>query len=345
VYDDEELRKYMDEAVSISSEHPVLIDQYVKGREMDVDAVADGEDILIPGLMEHIERAGVHSGDSISVYPLQTIPNSVADLLIDYTRRITRKLGVVGLVNVQYAWDGEKLYVIEVNPRASRTVPILSKVTGVPMVKLAVSAMLGKRLRDSAFGVGLYEKKKLHAVKVPVFSGAKLTDVDVALGPEMKSTGEVLGIDSDFGKAVYKGFLAAGIRIPVSGAFYVSLRESERTRESAEILGRYADEGFKLYASAGSADFMSGYGVASETIDFEGAMRMIGDGIGGVINVPEIANKPGSNSFDMRRKAIERDLPVLTCMDTAAAFLEAIRMKKSGARLSFKTLEEHLAGG
>ncbi|MDR2295471.1 MAG: carbamoyl-phosphate synthase large subunit, partial [Clostridiales Family XIII bacterium] len=342
VYDDEELRKYMEEAVSLSTEHPVLIDQYIEGREVDVDAVADGEDILIPGLMEHVERTGVHSGDSISVYPPHTLPNAAADLLVTYTRKIARRLNVVGLINVQYAWAGDKVYVIEVNPRASRTVPILSKVTGVPMVKLAVAAMLGKKLRDSSYGVGLYRKMKLCAVKVPVFSGAKLTDVDVALGPEMRSTGEVLGVDKDFAGAVYKGFLAAGMKIPLEGGFYVGLRAPDRSAEAAKTLREYLRLGFKLYASEGTSRFMEEYGIDAETVGLEEVMRMTGEEICGLINVPEVANKPGSNSFDIRRKAIERGLPVLTCMDTAWAFLEAIRLKKAGTPLEYGTLEEYL---
>ncbi|MDR1247495.1 MAG: carbamoyl-phosphate synthase (glutamine-hydrolyzing) large subunit [Clostridiales Family XIII bacterium] len=342
VYSDEELIKYMDEAVSLSAEHPVLIDRYIEGREADVDAVADGEDILIPGLMEHIERTGVHSGDSISVYPPHTLPNDVADMLVEYTRRITRRLNIVGLINVQYAWDGEKLCVIEVNPRASRTVPILSKVTGVPMVKLAVAAMLGKKLRDSEYGVGLYRKMKLCAVKVPVFSGAKLADVDVALGPEMRSTGEVLGVDEDFAGAVYKGFLAAGMKIPTEGGFYIGLRAPDRNAKTAEILKEYIDCGFKLYASEGTSRFMDEYGIEAKTVSFDEVMQKTGEEICGLINVPEVANKPGSNSFDIRRKAIERGLPVLTCMDTAKVFLEAIRLKKAGAALRYRTLEEYL---
>ncbi|MDR1571618.1 MAG: carbamoyl-phosphate synthase (glutamine-hydrolyzing) large subunit [Clostridiales Family XIII bacterium] len=342
VYSDAELRKYMEEAVSLSVERPVLIDQYIEGREIDVDAVADGEDILVPGLMEHVERTGVHSGDSISVYPPHTIPAEAEALLVEYTRRIVRELEVVGLVNVQYAWDGGRLYVIEVNPRASRTVPILSKVTGVPMVKLAISAMLGGRLRDSGFGTGLYAKKGLCAVKAPVFSGAKLTDVDVALGPEMRSTGEVLGMDLDFSRAVYKAFLAAGTRIPGSGGFYVGLRGPDRTAAAAEVLRQYVGEGFRLYASEGTSRFMREQGIDAVTLGFDEALREIGEGINGVINVPEVANKPGSDSFDLRRKAIERDLPVLTCMDTAKIFLEAVRMKRIGAPLEYRTLEEYL---
>ena len=246
VYNDVELKRYLKEAVSLSTEHPVLIDQYIQGKEIEVDAIADGEDILIPGIMEHVERAGVHSGDSISVYPNYSLSEEVENTLLDYTRRISKALEVVGLVNIQYAYDGKKIYVIEVNPRASRTVPILSKVTRVPMVKLAVAAMLGHKLKDSGYGTGLYRKTEEYAVKVPVFSSAKLTDMDIALGPEMKSTGEVLGIDKDLDKALYKGFLGAGMAIPTEGNVFVTLRESEQNNYTAEILEDYAEAGFKL---------------------------------------------------------------------------------------------------
>ena len=237
VYNDVELKRYLKEAVSLSTEHPVLIDQYIQGKEIEVDAIADGEDILIPGIMEHVERAGVHSGDSISVYPNYSLSEEVEKTLEDYTKRISKALNVVGLVNIQYAYDGKKIYVIEVNPRASRTVPILSKVTRVPMVKLAVAAMLGHKLRDSEYGTGLYKKTEEYAVKVPVFSSAKLTDMDIALGPEMKSTGEVLGIDKDLDKAIYKGFLGAGMSIPTNGNVFVTLKESG----AEHIYGRHPE--------------------------------------------------------------------------------------------------------
>ena len=210
VYSDEELEKYLKEAVSLSTEHPVLIDQYIQGKEIEVDAIADGEDILIPGIMEHVERAGVHSGDSISVYPDFSIAKEVEDTLAVYTKKIAKALDVVGLVNIQYAWDGEKIYVIEVNPRASRTVPILSKVTGVPMVKLAVAAMLGQKLKDWEYGTGLYRRSSQYAVKVPVFSSAKLTDMDMALGPEMKSTGEGPGNRCGSGQGAVQGLCGSG---------------------------------------------------------------------------------------------------------------------------------------
>jgi carbamoyl-phosphate synthase large subunit len=345
VYSDAELMEYLDEAVSLGVEHPVLIDRYIEGKEIEVDAIADGTDILIPGIMEHVERTGVHSGDSISVYPPYSISDEVSDILVGYTERITKALGVVGLVNIQYAYDGKDIYVIEVNPRASRTVPIISKVTGVPMVKLAVAAMLGRKLADTEFGTGLYKKSKFTAVKMPVFSGAKLTDVDIALGPEMKSTGEILGIDENYEKAVYKGFLATNVVIPTEGGVYVSLRDPEKTEKTAAILRRYAESGFKLYASEGTGKFLTAYGLPNETLGIADVKRLIAGGeIHIVVNVPKVANKTDSESFIIRRYAIERSLPVHTCIDTAEAFLTAIGMKQENLRVEYKTLDEYITG-
>ncbi|MCC2864748.1 carbamoyl-phosphate synthase (glutamine-hydrolyzing) large subunit [Anaerovorax odorimutans] len=338
VYSDVELKRYLKEAVSISTEHPVLIDKYVQGKEIEVDAIADGEDVLIPGIMEHIERTGVHSGDSISVYPHFTLSKEVEDTLIDYTKRITKALNVVGLVNIQYAYDGQKIYVIEVNPRASRTVPILSKVTKVPMVKLAVAAMLGHKLKDSEYGTGLYKRADYYAVKVPVFSNAKLTNMDMALGPEMKSTGEVLGMDADLSKAIYKGFLAANMKIPTEGNIFVTLRDPDKNAATAKTLKRYEQAGFKLYASEGTGTFMKEAGIGAEVISYEQAKEMIGEEIKMVINTPKVANRPESDTFPIRRKAIERGLPVLTCLDTAAAFLIAINLKQKGVELDYKVM-------
>ena len=345
VYDDEELDKYLKEAVSLSTEHPVLIDQYIQGKEIEVDAVADGENILIPGIMEHVERAGVHSGDSISVYPDFSLTAAVEQKLVRYTERIARALNVVGLVNIQYAYDGKTIYVIEVNPRASRTVPILSKVTGVPMVKLAVAAMLGRPLTEWKYGTGLYRRSDEYAVKVPVFSSAKLTDMDMALGPEMKSTGEVLGIDSDLDKALYKGFLSEGSRIPTEGNIFVTLRDSEQTDDTAEILAGYVDAGFEIYATDDTIDFIREHGISAELMDYDTAQEWImnhdtesPDRISIVINVPTVANNKQNDSFPVRRKAIERRIPAFTCMDTARVFLRAIHQKKDGVRLEYKPL-------
>lgn len=338
VHSDVELKRYLKEAVSISTEHPVLIDKYIQGKEIEVDAIADGEDVLIPGIMEHIERTGVHSGDSISVYPHFTLSKEVEDILVDYTRRIAKALNIIGLVNIQYAYDGKKVYVIEVNPRASRTVPILSKVTKVPMVKLAVAAMLGHRLRDSQYGTGLYKKMDYYAVKVPVFSNAKLTNMDMALGPEMKSTGEVLGIDKDLNKAIYKGFLAAGTRISTSGSIFVTLRDPDKNGTTVKIIKRYQQLGFHIYASEGTGAFLKAAGLAVDIIDYNKAKDMMGEEINMLINTPKVANRPESDTFPIRRKAIERGLPVMTCMDTATAFVIAINMKQHGTELEYGML-------
>lgn len=331
VYTDEELSRYLTDAVQLSSDHPVIIDQYIQGKEIEVDAVADGQNVLIPGVMEHIERTGIHSGDSISVYPTFTLPEQVITTLEDYTRRIVQALKIVGLVNIQYAWDGRNVYVIEINPRASRTVPILSKVTDVPMVKLAVETMLGKPLNQLGYGTGLYPVKDRYAVKVPVFSGEKLTDIDVALGPEMKSTGEVLGLDTDLRHALYKGFCAAGISIPTSGGLYVSLRDTEKTPKTASILKKYQEQGFALCASKETAEFLQDNGIPASFIKEEEVLAGIGDKtISAVINVPRRVNHTESPSFHIRRKATDYRLPVMTCMDTADAFLTAITIRQAG---------------
>lgn len=346
VYNDVELKRYLKEAVSLSTEHPVLIDQYIQGKEIEVDAIADGEDILIPGIMEHVERAGVHSGDSISVYPNYSLSEEVEKTLEDYTKRISKALNVVGLVNIQYAYDGKKIYVIEVNPRASRTVPILSKVTRVPMVKLAVAAMLGHKLRDSEYGTGLYKKTEEYAVKVPVFSSAKLTDMDIALGPEMKSTGEVLGIDKDLDKAIYKGFLGAGMSIPTNGNVFVTLKESEQNTYTADILRDYAEAGFRLYATDDTIEFIMAHDIPVEPMDYDTAQKWImnhdsesDEKISLVINIPVVANRKERESFPVRRKAIERGISVMTCMDTARVFLKAVKLKQQDAVLDYKPLD------
>ena len=346
VYNDTELTRYLKEAVSLSTEHPVLIDQYIQGKEIEVDAIADGEDILIPGIMEHIERAGVHSGDSISVYPDYSLSEDVEATLVDYTKRIAKALNVVGLVNIQYANDGNKIYVIEVNPRASRTVPILSKVTRVPMVKLAVAAMLGHKLSESDYGTGLYKRSEEYAVKVPVFSSAKLTDMDIALGPEMKSTGEVLGIDKELDKALYKGFLGAGMNIPTEGNIFVTLKDSEQNQYTADILSDYIDAGFKMYVTDDTMDFFKAHDLPAEEMDYDTAQKWImnhstdsEEKLAMVINLPTVANRKNTDSFPVRRKAIERGISVMTCMDTAWAFLKAIRLKQNDTKLEYKALD------
>lgn len=338
VYSREELMRYLREAVSLSAEHPVLIDKYVEGTEFEIDAVGDGEDLLIPGIMQHVERTGIHSGDSISVYPAETMSKAALDKAIDYCRRIVKTLNIVGLVNIQYVYDGQDVYIIEVNPRASRTVPILSKVTGVPMVKAAVQVMLGAKLKNLEWGTGLYRKSGLFAVKVPVFSNAKLANVDVAVGPEMRSTGEALGIDKDYFKAVYKGFLGAGMPVNTGGGLYVSLRDHDKTERAAEIIGLFEKEGFEIYASTGTCRFLRERGVVCKAAEPEEVPPLIGEKIQMLINVPQIANKVDTGMFSVRRQAIESGLPVLTCVDTAGAYMEAVKLKKKGVKLEYMPL-------
>ncbi len=338
VYSDEELDKYLKEAVRMSHEHPVLIDQYIEGKEMDVDAIADGDDVLIPGIMEHFERTGVHSGDSCTSIPSYDLPEEVIEELLADTKKIVKALHVVGLVNIQYAWDGKTVYIIEVNPRASRTVPILSKVTKVPMVKLAVAAMTGHKLRDMGYGTGLMKPPSYYAVKIPVFSDSKLTDVDVAVGPEMKSTGEVLGIDEDLDMAIYKGFLGAGGEIPTEGGVFVSLRDHDKNEASAAIIREYEKMGFRLYSSKGTGKFLREHGIKSETLPFEEIAPMVDHEIKILINTPKVMNKIEEKTFPIRRAAIERNLPVLTCMDTARIFAKAVDLKRRGVKPDYKPL-------
>lgn len=343
IYDGNQLERYLKEAVELSNEHPVLIDKYIKGIEIEVDAIADGKDVLIPGIMEHIERTGVHSGDSISVYPHFSIDQDTVDKLVSYTKIIVKNLKIVGLINIQYVFDGKDVYVIEVNPRASRTVPILSKVTGVPMVKLAVEAMLGKRVENMGYGIGLLDNRDLYAVKVPVFSNEKLVDVDVCLGPEMKSTGEVLGIDRDFNTALYKGFCATGLKMPSDGGLYVSLKDMDKTQMAVDLFKKYAQLGFKIYSSAGTGNYLQKNGLDVSVIEPEKVKKAIFEGqIVMVINMPNRGSNPESEGFKIRRKAAEHRLPVLTSMDTAGAFLTAVEIKRKGILPEFKTIDEYV---
>lgn len=343
VYDKQSLTKYMKEAVSLSSENNILIDKYVKGIEIEVDCICDGEDILIPGIMEHIERTGVHSGDSITMYPTMNLAQEVIDELVESTRSIAKGLNTVGLMNIQYVYDGDKVYVIEVNPRASRTVPILSKVTGVPMVKLAVEIMLGKKLKDFKYGTGLLEERNLVAVKVPVFSGEKLADADMYLGPEMKSTGEVLGVDKTLNHAIYKGFAASGVKIVTEGNMYVALKDVDK-EEGLEIIKWYKNYGFKIYASEGTGEYLQENGIDCSITKLEDVYEYITKGeVDIIINTPTRGNNNDSEGFKLRRKAAQHRVPVFTCIDTARAFLTAIDAKKSGEIVEYRSMGEYFA--
>jgi carbamoyl-phosphate synthase large subunit len=333
-YNDNDIAEFIQIINRVKQEHPILIDKYMMGKEIEVDAICDGEDILIPGIMEHLERAGVHSGDSISVYPAQTISQKMKDKIVDYTRRLAKALKVVGLVNIQYVVYNNELYVIEVNPRSSRTVPYISKVTGIPMVNIATRIMTGRKLKDFGFGTGLYREAEYVAVKVPVFSFEKLHDVDISLGPEMKSTGEVLGIAGTFEEALYKGIIASGIKLPKKGGgILMTVRDTDKN-ELIQIAEEFEKYGFELWATGKTANILNMHGVATN------AVKKIGEGspnlldliqsgkIDLVVNTPTKGRKPGRDGFKIRRKSVEMSIPCLTSLDTTRAVLECIKLGK-----------------
>ena len=341
VYDDEVLTTYMTEAVTASKKHPILVDKYVKGTEIEVDAICDGDDLLIPGIMEHIERTGVHSGDSTTVYPTITLSDEVKDKLYRYTKSIAKELNTKGLINIQYVYDGEEVYVIEVNPRASRTVPILSKVTGIPMVSIAIDIMLGKKLKDMEYGTGLMGARDYYAVKIPVFSTEKLGDVDIYLSPEMKSTGEVLGMDVEFDNAVYKAFKATNIQMPKTGAMYVSIKDVDKV-DSLETIKAYSDLGFKLYGSMGTSNYLKENGVECEPLkpdDIES--KISSDEIKIILNTPTKGNDKRRRGFGLRRKGAEHKIPVFTSIDTAKLFLTALKVNENKDKVEYRELKSY----
>ncbi len=341
VYNEEELCSYVEEAAALSSVHPILIDQYILGKEVEVDAISDGIDIVIPGIMEHIERAGVHSGDSISVYPPQTISTAVLDQLVVYTRKIAKALQVRGLMNIQFVVREEQVYVIEVNPRASRTVPILSKVTQVPMVHLAVKVILGETLKELGCGTGLLPNTRLIAVKAPVFSFQKLHDVDVALTPEMKSTGEVLGLDTEYDKAMLKALQGAGYHFPDPGKILVSISDKEK-QGAVESLQKLQSLGFTFCATEGSAAYYADFGFDMEVVqkqDIENIhMKMQQQDICMVINTPTVGKDPARKGFHIRNAGVQYKIPCFTCMDTVEAYLMAYGVLLKGESITYETL-------
>jgi len=332
VHTEEDLRAYLSRAVLLSDK-PVLIDKYLAGKEVEVDAICDGTDVLIPGVMEHIERAGVHSGDSFAVYPGVNLYPTEVEQVVEYTTRIALAMGVRGLMNIQYVIYRARLYVIEVNPRASRTVPFLSKVTGVPMVKLATNIMLGKSLKEQGYDGGLWPRRPLVAVKAPVFSMAKLRGVEVGLGPEMKSTGEAMGIDRAFAPAFIKAIAAAGMSLPERGSIVISLQDSDKTDEYAEIMELLVRMGFHTYATEGTASWLEAHSIPVQAIAHrigQGSpdmLDLISNGtVHAVINTPGPVDREIADAFLMRRAAVERGVPCITSMDTARAMIEAMRV-------------------
>lgn len=316
-------------------ENPVLIDRYLMGTEIEVDAVCDGTDVLIPGIMEHIERAGVHSGDSISVYPPQSLSRDVIDTIIDYTGKLARALEVVGMINIQYVYFEDTLYVIEVNPRSSRTVPYISKVTNVPIVSLATNVMLGTTLKEMGYESGLVPNGDYVAVKVPVFSFSKLTDADTLLGPEMKSTGEVLGIDKDFESALYKGLLGAGYDLEKGNEGVLMTVKDADKKETVPLAKKFMQAGYKIYATAGTHDYLGKYGIPSVKLnkfnDPEPNTNVIFDTgkIDFVVSTSKVGRDPAVQSVQMRRKAIERSIITLTSLDTANALVNCLLSGKN----------------
>ena len=326
---DEDVEQYIGIINRIAQEHPILVDKYLQGKEIEVDAVCDGEDILIPGIMEHIERAGIHSGDSISVYPARTISDSAKKTIEDYTRKLAKSLHVLGMINIQFIVCGEEVYVIEVNPRSSRTVPYISKVTGIPIVPLATQVILGHKLKDLGYTPGLQPEAKHYAIKMPVFSFEKIRGADVSLGPEMKSTGECLGISESFNEALYKAFLGAGVNLPKYKNMIITVRDEDK-QDIIPIARRFQNLGYKIYATRSTAKVLNENGVkAIRTNKIEQPSPNLMDLILGhkidlVIDTPSQGVEKSKDGFIIRRNAIETGVNVLTALDTAEALVTSL---------------------
>ncbi len=330
-HNDQDVIEYMAIITSHELKNPVLIDKYMMGIEVEVDAICDGEDFLIPGIMQHIERAGVHSGDSISVYPAQTLSPRIRDTIVDYTGRLARELHVVGLMNIQYVVYRDEVYIIEVNPRSSRTVPYISKVTGVPMIDIATKIMLGDTLKGLGYPTGLYPEHDFVTVKVPVFSFSKLHNVDTQLGPEMKSTGEVLGIAPNLQQALIKGLVAAGYQMERTGGVLFTVRDGDKN-ELIPIADKFAQLGFELYATSGTASKLNHNMIATNSVrkisedPQNNVLTLLDSGkINYVISTSEKGREPAKDSVRIRRKAVERSIVCLTSLDTANALADCLK--------------------
>ena len=334
---DDDVSEYMKIILKNEIDNPVLIDKYIEGMEIEVDSIYDGTDLLLPGIMEHIERTGIHSGDSIAVYPAKDLTTEIEEKIVNTTKMLCEGLNAIGIVNVQYIVKDGEIYVIEVNPRASRTVPYLSKVTGIPMVDLAIKVSLGMKLKDMPYGTGLYRKPDYVTVKVPVFSFAKLSGLDTQLGPEMKSTGEVLGIGRDLTEALYKGFIAAGFALKKDGGVFISVKDSDKT-EIAEIGRKFMELGFSIYATDGTAEVLLDNGVAANVVTrlpmenekTESAMELIEDHtLSYIISTSSKGRLPERESVKLRRRATIAGIDSLTSIDTSNALLKCLECKYS----------------
>ncbi|RLC69594.1 MAG: carbamoyl-phosphate synthase large subunit, partial [Chloroflexi bacterium] len=349
-----ELVRFVNLAIELDSRHPVLIDKYLEGKEVEVDAICDGERVLIPGIMEHIERAGVHSGDSMALYPGLNLTEQEVETIVDYSTQIGLALQVKGLMNIQFVImpndDGSStVYVLEVNPRASRTVPFISKVTGVPMVKVAIKVVLGQSLKEQGYEGGLWPRQKLVAIKAPVFSMSKLSGVDTYLGPEMKSTGEVMGVDYTFGAALAKALLAADLMLPTEGSILLSIADRDKP-EALPIIRKLSSLGYKLYATEGTAAMIEAAGIPVKMISkklSEGhpnIVDIIRNGtVGGVVNTITGERGPLSDGFEIRRAAAEKRIPCFTSLDTLRVAVEALT--NGHQTFSVQPLKEYLTRG
>ncbi|WP_163101436.1 carbamoyl-phosphate synthase large subunit [Peribacillus alkalitolerans] len=329
VYQQAELLHYMEHAVKINPDHPVLIDRYLIGKEIEVDAICDGKDVVIPGIMEHIERAGVHSGDSIAVYPPQNLSDEIKEKIVEYTIKMAKGLNIIGLLNIQYVISKGEVFVLEVNPRSSRTVPFLSKITNVPMANLATKVIMGQSLAQQGYSTGLIEEKKGVYVKVPVFSFAKLRRVDITLGPEMKSTGEVMGKDTTLEKALYKGLVASGIQIKEYGSVLLTIADKDKD-EALLLAKRFHNIGYQLIATSGTAALLQERNIPVRVVNKIGAesntlLDVIRNGEAQfVINTLTKGKQPERDGFRIRRESVENGIPCLTSLDTAEAILRVI---------------------
>ncbi|SJZ75991.1 carbamoyl-phosphate synthase large subunit [Garciella nitratireducens] len=345
IYNEQEMKKYLPFLYQQYPSHPVLMDQYLPGMEIEVDAISDGKEILIPGIMQHLERAGVHSGDSISIYPSKAISFSMKKRILECTRQLCRELNIVGMVNIQYLlWKGE-LYLIEVNPRASRTIPYLSKITGVPMVDLATRVMLGEQIENLGYGTGLYQEMKKVAVKVPIFSLEKLPGVETRLGPEMKSTGEVMAVGKDLEEALYKGMIAAKYSIFPTNRILVTLRDREK-EEFLPLAEKLQELNIQMVATPGTKRFLEQHSIPSMEVAKIGkgehtVLDMIQNGeIDWIVNIPTRGRDAQRDGFQIRRKAMERGIFCFTSLDTVKAVIDVIRISRLDSELSIYELGE-----
>ena len=326
---DDDIDQYIGEINRYTQEHPILVDKYMIGKEIEVDAVCDGTDILIPGIMEHIERAGIHSGDSISVYPASDLSDKVKETIVSYTEKLAQNLHVIGMMNIQFIVQGEEVYIIEVNPRSSRTVPYISKVTGIPIVPLATSVILGKKIRDLGYEPGLQKEASYYAIKMPVFSFEKIRDADISLGPEMKSTGECLGIAQTFDEALYKAFLGAGVRLPKHRNMIITVRDEDK-EDIIDIARGFDRIGYRIYSTHGTWKALRAAGIEARQvnkIEMESPNLMdliLGHRIDLVIDTPPQGIEHQHDGFVIRRAAIETGVNVITALDTARALITSL---------------------